>query len=95
MTGPYNDENAKSQVEAPVSDKHVQLDNAIDSLQSVNCHLLQLIRRVEGNDGPDEPTGARPVSCLLDVLNDAPIRLREIEAQAHELIERLESHLYR
>lgn len=98
---PYQDETVKmeaaktTQVDPPIGDKHIQLDNAIDSLESVNVHLLSLIRRVEGNDCPDEASPVRPCQALLDVLNEAPNRLREIENDAHRQIELLEGHLFR
>ena len=95
---PYQDEAAKmaaTEVDLPVSDKHIQLDNALDSLTSVNNRLLALIQRIEGNDSPEEQPCARPCPALLDVLNEAPNRIREIESRGHELVSTLESHLFR
>lgn len=94
-TMPYDDDTAKAQVDAPMPDKHIQLDNAIDSLESVNNRLLSLIRRIEGNDNPEVPSTARPCPALLDTLNEGPARIRAIETEAHQHIELLEGHLFR
>lgn len=83
------------EVEAPMPDKHLQINNAIESLDSVINRLQMLLAHIENGDNPpDEPKTIKMSPTLLEILNEAPGRLNNFEGQVYDLLNRIETNLF-
>lgn len=81
----------------PRKDKHIEIHEAIQNLDSISHHLDALISRLEGpspqnevsKKGPQEPE-----PTLLDILNGGSNAIRMAADIAHERIDRLSELLF-
>lgn len=74
-------------------EKHIDLNDAIKNLDSVNAHIDELINRLKGpvpGNCLEDPKETAP--SFIDVLDRSPAAIREKAQVAHEKLEEL-THL--
>lgn len=81
------------QVEA---NKHASLDNAILSIHEVTERLEQLLNRITETtiENDEKIHSPRKIPCLLAILEDGPVRIREECIEANNVIDKITETLF-
>ena len=76
------------------NDLHVDLDNSINSIETLVGHLTNLQHRINGEDVTEEPAVLRGQNTLEAVLHGGAGRINVTVGEAHELIFKIEDTLF-
>jgi len=89
-----NSKQAKASVPAEM-DKHIMLDNAVNSIDSVINHAQELLNRIEGIGAPLNAAEAEcPSATLQSVLDGAPSEIRGKCEAVHSLLNEITNRLF-
>jgi hypothetical protein len=78
------------------NEKHMNIESAIERLESVNRQLMNFQNKITGCDSPPstDTVGPTPTPNLIDILNQGGNRIAEISEQISEKIVELDSLLF-
>ena len=84
----------KGAVSVPVANKHVEIDRAVDSLESTVTHANNILMKILGDDSIDGVNPEKPTPTLIYILSETTGNLNDIEKRLHSVLDEIESQLF-